>query len=53
MKQRLNQLLAKNTGQSLAKVEKDTDRDFWLSPEEAKQYGVIDEIIKNGKESGK
>jgi ATP-dependent Clp protease, protease subunit len=53
MKQRLNQLLAKNTGQSLAKVEKDTDRDFWLSPEEAKQYGVIDEIIRNGKESVK
>jgi ATP-dependent Clp protease protease subunit len=53
MKQRLNQLLAKNTGQSLTKVEKDTDRDFWLSPEEAKQYGVIDEIIKNGKEIGK
>ncbi len=49
MKQRLNQILAKNTGQSLAKVEKDTDRDFWLSAEEAKNYGVIDEIIKNGK----
>ncbi|HUZ92594.1 MAG TPA: ATP-dependent Clp endopeptidase proteolytic subunit ClpP [Candidatus Paceibacterota bacterium] len=46
MKEKLNQLLAKNTGQSLAKVEKDTDRDFWLSAEEAKTYGVIDEIIK-------
>lgn len=45
-KQRLNQLLAKHTGQSLAKVEKDTERDFWLSTEEAKEYGVIDEIIK-------
>ncbi len=45
-KQRLNQLLAKHTGQTLAKVEKDTERDFWLSVEEAKAYGVIDEIIK-------
>jgi len=45
-KQRLNQLLAKHTGQTLAKVEKDTERDFWLSAEEAKEYGVIDEIIK-------
>ena len=45
-KQRLNQLLAKNTGQPLAKIEKDTDRDFWLSAEEAKAYGVIDQIIK-------
>ncbi len=45
-KQRLNQILAKSTGQSLAKVEKDTERDFWLSAEEAKAYGVVDEIIK-------
>ena len=48
-KQRLNQVLAKHTGQPLAKIEKDTDRDFWLSAEEAKTYGVIDEIIKNSK----
>jgi len=48
-KQRLNQLLAKHTKQSLLKIEKDTDRDFWLSAEEAKAYGVIDEIIKNHK----
>jgi ATP-dependent Clp protease, protease subunit len=45
-KARLNQLLSKSTGQTLAKVEKDTERDFWLSAEEAKEYGVIDEIIK-------
>jgi ATP-dependent Clp protease protease subunit len=45
-KARLNQLLSKHTGQSLAKVEKDTERDFWLSAEEAKTYGVVDEIIK-------
>jgi ATP-dependent Clp protease protease subunit len=45
-KARLNQILAKSTGQSLAKVEKDTERDFWLSAEEAKEYGVVDEIVK-------
>lgn len=44
-KQQLNQLLARHTGQALAKIEKDTDRDFWLSAEEAKAYGVIDKII--------
>lgn len=47
-KQRLNQVLAKHTGQSLTKIEKDTDRDFWLSAEEAKAYGVIDEIVRKG-----
>ena len=46
MKTRLNEILAKHTGQSLAKVEKDTDRDFYMSAEEAKSYGLIDEIIK-------
>ena len=46
VKSRLNQLLAKHTGQKLPVVEKDTDRDFWMSPEEAKKYGVIDKIIK-------
>jgi ATP-dependent Clp protease protease subunit len=45
-KQKMNQILAKHTGQSLGKIEKDTDRDFWLSAEEAKAYGVIDEIVK-------
>ncbi len=45
-KQRLNQILAKSTGQKLEKIEKDTERDFWLSADEAKAYGVIDEIIR-------
>jgi ATP-dependent Clp protease protease subunit len=45
-KERLNQILARHTGQSLARIEKDTDRDFWLSAEEAKAYGVVDEIVK-------
>jgi ATP-dependent Clp protease protease subunit len=46
VKDRLNQILAKNTGQKLDKVEKDTDRDFFLSPAEAKEYGLIDEVLK-------
>ena len=46
IKEKLNQILAKNTGQPLSKIEKDTDRDFWLTPEEAKEYGLIDEVIK-------
>ncbi|OHA01862.1 MAG: ATP-dependent Clp endopeptidase, proteolytic subunit ClpP [Candidatus Sungbacteria bacterium RIFCSPHIGHO2_02_FULL_49_20] len=51
IKQRTNEILAKHTGQKLDKIEHDTDRDFWMSAEEAKSYGLIDEIIKrkNGK----
>jgi ATP-dependent Clp protease protease subunit len=45
LKQQLNKILAKNTGQKLAKIEKDADRDFWMSAEEAKDYGLIDEVI--------
>ncbi|MBP8617786.1 MAG: ATP-dependent Clp protease proteolytic subunit [Candidatus Pacebacteria bacterium] len=47
VKRQLNQILARHTNQPLAKVEKDTERDFWLTPEEAKTYGIIDEIIKS------
>jgi len=49
IKQKLNQILAKHTGQPLKKIEKDTDRDFYLSAEEAKKYGIIDEVIKSKK----
>ncbi len=45
IKNKLNQIIAKHTGQSLEKVEKDTDRDFYLSAQEAKEYGIIDEVI--------
>jgi ATP-dependent Clp protease protease subunit len=45
LKKMLNEILAKNTGQKLAKVEKDADRDYWMSAEEAKKYGLIDEVI--------
>ena len=46
IKNKLNEILSKHTGQSLKKVEKDTDRDFYLSADEAKDYGIIDEVIK-------
>ena len=49
VKKQLNQILAKHTGQPIAKISKETDRDFWLTTEEAKTYGLIDEIIKNKK----
>lgn len=49
IKKNLNQILAKHTGQPLTKIEKDTDRDFYLSAEEAKKYGIIDEVIKGKK----
>jgi len=46
IKDKLNKILAKHTGQPLERIEKDTDRDFYLSAEEAKEYGIIDEVIK-------
>lgn len=46
IKDRLNQILSKHTGQPFNKVENDTDRDFHLNAQEAKDYGVVDEIIK-------
>ncbi|MEK7087253.1 MAG: ATP-dependent Clp protease proteolytic subunit [Patescibacteria group bacterium] len=49
IKDKINQILAKHTGQSLKKIEKDTDRDFYMTPEEAEAYGVIDKVIKNAK----
>ncbi len=49
IKTRINQLLAKHSGQQFKKIEKDTDRDFYMTPEEAKSYGVIDKVIKAAK----
>ena len=45
MKEKLNKIISSHTGQSLAKVTNDTDRDFYLTAEEAKKYGLIDEVI--------
>ena len=45
LKQKLNQMLADHTGQKLAKIEKDTDRDNFMSAEEACKYGLVDEVL--------
>jgi ATP-dependent Clp protease protease subunit len=49
LKEKVNRILSKHTNQPLERIEKDTDRDFYLSAEEAKEYGVIDEVIKQKK----
>ncbi|MDH5442029.1 MAG: ATP-dependent Clp endopeptidase proteolytic subunit ClpP [Candidatus Nomurabacteria bacterium] len=48
---RLNNILAKATGQKIDQIAKDADRDYWMSAEEAKKYGVVDSIIKERKKS--
>ncbi len=45
-RERLNKLLAKNTGQSVSKVEKDVERDYFMTADEAKKYGIIDQVFK-------
>lgn len=47
IKKLLNEILAKNTGQKLTKIEKDVDRDFWMDAKEAVDYGLADKVIKN------
>ncbi|RLC30725.1 MAG: ATP-dependent Clp endopeptidase proteolytic subunit ClpP [Deltaproteobacteria bacterium] len=47
MKETLNQLLAKHTGKPIEQVQADTDRDFYMSSEEAKEYGIIDHVIRD------
>lgn len=46
IRQKLNEILAERTGQDLEKIERDTDRDYWLTSEEAKKYGLIDKVIE-------
>lgn len=45
LRENLTKIMAKNTGQTVAKIEKDIERDFFLSAEEGKKYGIIDEVI--------
>ncbi|MFO7891107.1 MAG: ATP-dependent Clp endopeptidase proteolytic subunit ClpP [bacterium] len=45
LREKLNKILSEHTGQSLKKISKDTDRNFFMSPEEAKEYGIIDQIL--------
>jgi ATP-dependent Clp protease protease subunit len=46
VKKRLNEILSKHTGKTIERVEKDAERDYFMSAEEAKQYGIVDKIIK-------
>ncbi len=47
IRRQLNEILAERTGQTLEKIEKDTDRDYFMSAQEAKEYGLIDSVIEN------
>lgn len=46
MRQRLNEILARQTGQSLEKIQSDTDRNFWMNAQEAKEYGLVGHIVE-------
>lgn len=46
LRNRVNEILAHHTGQPVEKIERDTDRNFWMSAEEAKAYGIVDEVIQ-------
>ena len=50
-KKKLNEILAKNTGQTVEKIAQDTERDNFMSAEEAKAYGLVDDIVLNRKET--
>ncbi|MEN3183419.1 MAG: ATP-dependent Clp endopeptidase proteolytic subunit ClpP [Atribacterota bacterium] len=45
IREKLNEILARHTGQSIDKIRKDTERDFFMSPEEAREYGLIDRVL--------
>lgn len=47
LKEKLNKMLAKNTGKTVAQIEKDSDRDYFMTSDEAKSYGLVDDIIKS------
>ena len=51
LKKTLNEVLASNTGQSLKKIEKDTDRDYIMTAEEAVSYGMVDKVITKVEEA--
>ena len=51
-RERLNRTISDATGQPLERVEKDTDRNYWMSPEEALEYGIVGKIIKSASELG-
>jgi ATP-dependent Clp protease protease subunit len=52
MRRRLNEIIAAETGQSIEKVERDTDRNYWMSAQEAKEYGLVSKIVNSLKDVG-
>jgi ATP-dependent Clp protease protease subunit len=50
IKQRLNEIMAKNTGQTVKKIQADMERDYWMNAEESVKYGVVDKIVKSLKD---
>ena len=52
LRDRVNEILAYHTGKQIKEIEKDTDRDFFMSAADAKSYGLVDEVVKNRKKSG-
>lgn len=50
MRKRLNEIFARETGQPLERIEKDTDRDYWMSAEQAVEYGLVGKIVQNARE---
>jgi ATP-dependent Clp protease protease subunit len=50
MRERINQIISRETGQSMERVEKDTDRNYWMSAEEAITYGLVDRVIRSVEE---
>ena len=50
MRRRINEIIARETGQPLERVEKDTDRNYWMSAEEAKDYGIVSRIVQGARE---
>ena len=53
MRHKINDLLAQMTGKPLAKIEEDSDRDFWMTAQEANEYGLIDEVLLPAKKNTK
>jgi len=51
MRERINEILAERTGQPLEKIQQDTDRDYWMTADEAREYGLIDEVVQPGRGS--
>jgi ATP-dependent Clp protease protease subunit len=52
MRQRLNEIFAKQTGQSIERIEKDTDRNFWMSAQQAKDYGLVGRLVERQADLG-